>query len=207
MAPRVVALDLSLTATGVASEAGVQVIKAPAAKIDGPARLVLIRDVVMRTVLEPQPADVVVLENYSFGQQQGTSQMHSTGELGGVIRVALYEAGIPYVEIAPGTLKTYATGNGAAKKPQVISCARERLGYTGYSSDEADAMFLRALGLDAYGCALVELPILHRRAIAKVSWPVLAGGFEPVPLPEKGARKRKRKEPDGAPLFGAEVPA
>jgi crossover junction endodeoxyribonuclease RuvC len=167
---RVIGLDLSLAATGIAWESGVRAMNTPAAKIDGPERLVKIRREVCAIVRFPVKADLVVIEGYSYGSQN--SHAHSLGELGGVIRVALFELGVAYVEVPPQTLKMFAAGTGAAKKEQVVYEAKVRLGYQGFDNNEADALWLRALGHHALGCPLVELPKAHLRALDKVRVPM-----------------------------------
>lgn len=177
----VAGLDLSLTATGVATAAGTTTIKP---KTKGVARLVEVR----RQVLELVSADLVhdwscgdcaasllvVLEGYSMGAQRGSAGVgQMLGELGGVVRVALHDAGIAYVEIPPATLKKYATGKGNANKVEMGVAASKR-GDVEFRDDNAcDAWWLRAAGLDHIGSALFELPVAQRAALAVVEWPEL----------------------------------
>jgi hypothetical protein len=67
--------------------------------------------------------------------------------------------------VPPATLKTYALGVGRGDKTAMVVAARERLGFTGLSHDQADAYWLRAMGLDLLGSPLVVLPKTHRRAL------------------------------------------
>lgn len=161
--PRVVGLDLSLTATGYANDRGTSTIGAKPHK--GCARLALLRDLVS---IECRDAPLVVIEGYAYGRQ---NVAHQLGELGGVVRVALYEAGVPYVDVPPSSLKKYATGKGNANKGEMLAAAIRRLGYEGADDNEADALWLRAMGLDALGCPVVEMPAVNRSALAKVEWP------------------------------------
>lgn len=170
---KILALDLSLTATGYAGGAAVRpgVLTPPKDAARGPARLAWIRDSVLVLAAHGDSADLVCMEGYSFGQARGSSQMHSTGELGGVVRLALWEHRIPYVEIAPGTLKRYATGRGNAPKDEVLVAAVRRLRYDGSDHNVADAMWLLAMALDHYGAPPVQMPAAHRQALAAVQWP------------------------------------
>jgi Holliday junction resolvasome RuvABC endonuclease subunit len=165
---RIVAFDLSLTSTGWASaHNGVRAY----GRIDPCNATAVNRLVFIRTALlqKTQLANLVVLEGYSFGSVQ---QAHRIGELGGVVRVALHEAGVPVAEIAPASLKRYATGRGNAGKAEVLVAAVKRLGYDGASSDEADALWLLAMALDHYGVpGKVDMPQQHRTALEKVAWP------------------------------------
>jgi crossover junction endodeoxyribonuclease RuvC len=156
-------LDLSLVETGIADALGARHLSTPAAKFPGMARLQHIRNQVLFAALE---TDTVYLEGYSFGSKNGGERL---GELGGVVRLALYEKGIPFVEVSPGTLKMFATGRGNASKVEVLVAARDRLGYTGTNDNEADALWLWQLGLHHTGQPdRVSLPKGHLRALEKL---------------------------------------
>lgn len=161
----VVGLDLSLTATGVALTTGESLTLKT--RLIGMPRLAWLRDEILPVC---RVADLVVVEGYSFNSRNGGEHL---GELGGVIRLALHEAGVNYLEIAPAKLKRYACGAGNAKKDDVFAAAIRRLGYEGNSKDEADALWLRAMALDHYGAPVVEVPAKHREALAGVAWPSL----------------------------------
>lgn len=106
--------------------------------------------------------EFVAIEGYSYGSKYNSEVL---GELGGTIRLSLWDASIPWVSIPPKTLKRYATGNGNAPKGDMVAAACEHLGYEGRSDDEADALWLQAMALDAYGEPLVELPEKQRQAL------------------------------------------
>jgi Holliday junction resolvasome RuvABC endonuclease subunit len=164
----VVAFDLSLVSTGVAHHDGTthRIISAQA----GPRRLGELRDAVTACATAPW-ADLVVLEGQSFGHN-GRGHAELAG-LHALVRVALWEREIVYVDVPPASLKTIATGRGNASKEEVHDAAIKRLGYAGASRDEADALWLRAAALDHYGAPLVDLPATHRRAHKKIPWPAL----------------------------------
>lgn len=159
-APNILAGDMSLTASGLAYPNGTSALYRPYHK-DGIARVLEIRDMLV-TLARGLCADLVVLEGYSYGSKH---QAHQLGELGGQVRGGLYEASIPFVVIPPSTNKLYATGNGGAGKPAVTAEAIRRLGYAGHDDNEADALWLRALALDAYGYPIVAMPAKHRAAL------------------------------------------
>ena len=165
---QVTALDLSLSATGVAHNAGTAerafTLRPP--RLRGVERLEWI---MRRIVKETHAKDLVVIENYAFARP---NQAHQIGELGGVIRLALYTRKIQYVEIAPSALKKYATGKGNAPKEAVLSAAFQRLSYSGYDHNESDALWLLAMALDHYGLdGAAQVPKVNREALAKVGWP------------------------------------
>jgi crossover junction endodeoxyribonuclease RuvC len=88
--------------------------------------------------------DLVLIEGYAFvdGQAGELDRI----ELGGVIRDRLADVA-PIVEVAPATLKKFATGNGRASKDEMIGALASRHGHAFKSNDEADAFALLMLGL------------------------------------------------------------
>lgn len=168
----IVGLDLSLTATGIATKDGPEVLTT---KLKGCERLAWVRDQVLQRCLGMWSgggvADLVVLEGYAYAR---ANQAHQVGELGGVIRVGFHEAQVAFVEVAPSALKKYATGHGNAGKGEVLAAAIRRLGYEGHDDNEADALWLREMGLDWYGAG-TNVPVAHREALLKVEWPTLGG--------------------------------
>ncbi len=181
-APTVVAFDLSLNSTGVADRNGTRRIKP---ETTGVERLGEVRDAVLwechRTPAYPRPGfwepsgccpdckhpDLVVLEGYSYASG---NKAHDVGELGGVVRLALHEAGIRYEVVSPSSLKIYGCGAGNASKDDMLLAAVRRFGYEGKSKDEADALVLYALALHALGHPLAEVPKTHLRALKALPW-------------------------------------
>jgi crossover junction endodeoxyribonuclease RuvC len=176
---RVLALDLSLTGTGYALAGGANGVLKNDKR--GMARLDWIEQSIMG-LARMQRTQLVVIESYSFNSEM--SRAHALGELGGVIRLAFYRAGIPYVDVPPASLKLFACNAGNAKKDQVLAAAREQLGYTGRSNDEADALWLREMALAHYhpepnaftlevqrGKKVRTLAAARSEAIAAVEWP------------------------------------
>jgi crossover junction endodeoxyribonuclease RuvC len=138
-----IGIDPSLTATAVVAVAGKgQMVKSTICKTawDGPKRLVSIRDQVDRFI--GQFGDQVVLigiEHYAMGAKWGRE---AAGELGGILRVAMYEEGCEYIEIAPMQLKQFATGKGTAQKDHVLMAVYKKWGLEFRTNDEADAFVL-----------------------------------------------------------------
>ncbi len=167
MTPTVVAFDLSLTSTGVADRDGTRRIRP---KTNGVERLIEVRDAVLWECHGPANGatlDLVLLEGYSYGSPNAA---HPVGELGGVVRVALYEAAIHFEVVPPASIKIFACGKGNAKKDDVLLAAVRRLDYQGNSGDEADALWLYALAMHALGSPIVSLPATHLRALTTVKW-------------------------------------
>lgn len=166
---RIVAFDLSLTETGVAYANGGfprQTTLVPPKGLKGMERLDWIR---RQVLLQAKDADHVLLEGYAFGSARGTSQMHSQGELGGVVRYALWRS-LPtrYIDVPPATLKLFATGKGNARKEDVLAAAIRRLGYEGSNHNEADARWLLEIGFHLLDRPTAQLPATHLKALEKL---------------------------------------
>jgi Holliday junction resolvasome RuvABC endonuclease subunit len=163
---RVVGLDLSLRATGFA-DAGVPIVLS--SRLRGLDRIAALRDEVLalideRDAYDPLAADnLVVVEDYAF----------SLGELGGVIKLALKEAGITTVLIGPSSLKKFAANAGNANKIAMATAA-SRAGYSGPDDDNAiDAWWLRQFGLYRLGVSDLPSTAYRDEACSKVAWPAL----------------------------------
>jgi len=163
----VVGLDLSLTSTGVCDALGNARSYGGDAKV-GDKRLTLIGNV-LRGMIDISPPDLVVIEDLPRGAMGGTS----SGMVHGIARYLLLESKTPYALVVPSVLKVYATGKGTASKVAMALAAYKRAEVEFLNDDECDAWWLRAMGLDALGEPLFELPASHRKALTKVSWPVL----------------------------------
>lgn len=171
----VLALDLSLTSTGVAHPDGSVGLWKPPGKMVGVSRLEWFQSMLWDATSDEENGnrvDLVVIEDYAFS---AIGRQHATGELGGVIRLALHKAEVPWTAVGIKSLKSYATGRGNASKEEMKAAARARLGYGGESDDEADACWLRAMALDAYGAPVCAMPAKQRGAMSKVAWPAVTG--------------------------------
>lgn len=161
-------MDLSLTATGWADTHGTGRITVASTGVD---RLWELRDEIHDIIAAAQHRfpDLAVIEGYAYGRPNQAAQL---GELGGVVRLLLRDADVPCAVVPPSSLKLYATGKGNASKDLVRDCARDRLGLpAGVSSDECDAAWLRAMGLDHLGHPVVAVAARQRAALDKIDWP------------------------------------
>ena len=163
--PRILALDLSLVATGWCLPDGTTG-RIDGAKLRGMERI----DHIVRQVQAlARGVDLVAIEGYSYASP---NQAHQIGELGGGVRLLLYRLRVPFVAVPPATLKKFATGSGAAKKTAMVVAARERFGLTTTTDyNECDAYLLWAMARHAYGAPLVDLPQVQTAALSKVVWP------------------------------------
>lgn len=171
----VVAFDLSLSSTGVATPDGPSIHKAPSAGALHDRINALACSLV--DVADAWNADLVVIEDLIVAGPGSGKAVIPLGMLHGVVRhqIAVHR-GYDLVVIAPSSLKRYATGKGNASKALVLVEAVKRLGYVGSSDDEADALWLHAMAMDHAGAPPVVVPASHREALDKIAWPEL-----PVP--------------------------
>jgi Holliday junction resolvasome RuvABC endonuclease subunit len=102
------------------------------------------------------------------------NRAHQIGEWGGVLRLALYDhLAQPIVEVPPSSLKKYLTGRGNADKDLMLSTATRRFDRV-LNNDEADALALWAMAMDAYGHPVIQVPQAHRKALDVIQWPQVA---------------------------------
>lgn len=135
-----VGLDLSLVrtgygiigSTGQVNDWGVIAPK----KINGPERLVFIRDSVLGML--PEGPLVICVEGYAMGAK---GKVFHIGELGGVIRSALWERGdCAILSLPPTSLKMFATGHGGAPKDRMVEAANRAFQLTITDDNMADAL-------------------------------------------------------------------
>lgn len=164
MSPTVVGLDLSLTCTGLSDGHNIRVIKP--LKRTGVDRLRYIRDQVLLAADSYGP-DLICVEGPSYNSKGGHE--HERGGLWWIVAEQL-ELSYQVAVIPPATLKKYATGKGNAGKDEMIVAACKRFPWFNGGNDEADALFLAAIGYEHLGAPLVEMPAINRSSLAAV-WP------------------------------------
>ncbi len=162
-----IGLDLSLTSTGICVDGEAETI-ATAQK--GMARIAWIRTVILDRIAETT-SPAVCIEGYSFGSRN--SQAHAIGELGGAIRLALWEREIPWVDIPPTCRAKFATGKGNAAKNEVVSSISARTGivWSGKGADDmCDAWILEEMGRAHFNKPRYEWPKINLSSMDKVDW-------------------------------------
>ena len=166
----ILSLDLSLTSTGYCHNGETGVISVDKT---GPHRLWLIKRKVEDLIIEFS-IDVVAIEGYSFASRN--SQAHSIGELGGVIRLLLWELGRPVVVIPPTCRAKFATGKGNASKNEVISSISAKTGLVWSNpgaDDKCDAWIMEEMVLARLGSPRFDWPATHVSGLEKVDWTLL----------------------------------
>ncbi len=144
---RIIGLDLSTKRVGFAGpESGDLFSISAHAGAEDPYRRLheLGRELERAIRLRPPFPDLVVLEGYSLGGPGILSKIR-LGEVGGIVRTRLFEMDVRFVDVTPSSLKRFATGNGNAKKEQMVSRAIELGARGNVNDDEADAFHLRRM--------------------------------------------------------------
>lgn len=167
---RVAGLDISLTGTGIATLGGTTHIPSTGRRkdtiIQRRTRLKGITDQVLTAV---GIVDLAVIEGPSHHSVGGS--VWDRGGLWWLIVDGLCARDIPVAVMPPMSRAKYATGNGGSRKAAVMEAAQRRYGAILDNDNEADALVLRAAGLDWLGTPLAEVPDGHRAALAGVQWP------------------------------------
>lgn len=163
---RVLGLDLSITATGVAltDGKGVDTWKMPAAW--GDRRLF---EIAHKVGIEHSVdhVELAVIEDLpTHARSAGI-----TGQVHGAVKAKLIGLHVPYALVTPATLKKFATGKGNAGKPDMAVALYKRTGTELADDNQTDAVWLRLAGLAAYGILPFDLPAGQLAALDKVTWP------------------------------------
>jgi hypothetical protein len=118
--------------------------------------------------------DLAVIEGPSHHSLGGSAW--DRGGLWWLIVDGLLDRDIPTAVMPPACRAKYATGSGAGRKAAVVEAVRRRYGAVVETDDEADALTLRAAGLDWLGHPLADVPESHRGALLGVAWPEFTTG-------------------------------
>lgn len=164
---RVIGLDLSLTATGVADAEG-HTQRIRCGDLRGTDRLAWICSAISGHV--QAGADLVVIEGPAYSRALGAGH-HEAAGLWWLIAYHLDGLGVPRATVPPNVLKKYATGSGQATKADMRVELYKRTGLDLRDDNEVDAWWLRAAGLDRSGAPPVKMPAAHREALTNAEWP------------------------------------
>lgn len=172
----VVGLDLSLTATGIATPEGVRTITSRGRKGDNlwsrRDRLSRLAGQIGAAITDESPfgGALVVIEGPSI--QRAAGGTHDRSGLWWLVVDELFTHQHTIVEVAPSARAKYATGKGNAGKDEVLAAVVRRYpDVLVTNNNEADSLVLRAMGCDWLGEPLATVPQTHRVALDKVAWP------------------------------------
>ena len=175
MPSRVVGIDPSLAATGVAdADGGLHTIRTKGKRGD-PVAARALRLSMITARLRPYVvgADLMVIEGPAFGKSNiGTHQ--GAGLWWRIVQLA-HAAGVRIAILGPSQLKMLATGHGKAEKADIQAAMQRISGRRAADSDQADAWWLRQAGLIHVGhpdaLDALDLPQANRVTLDKVVWP------------------------------------
>lgn len=144
-----VGLDLSYTGTGmVVMREDLSVIHHIRVSTDVGVhdyqRIGMIWGAVAEDLVRSSPCTISI-ENYAHGGPQ----LAKAVRLGEIFRREVYLLGLVWNDVAPSSLKKFATGNGRASKDDMVNSARD-LWPMCPNNDEADAFHLARWGLSVH---------------------------------------------------------
>jgi len=97
--------------------------------------------------LNPE-TDKVIIEHFAYsGKGQGVSFQYGAGY---IVREMLINNNIPYTEVAPTSLKKFASNNGQAKKDALVLPIYKKWGFEHDSDNVRDAFVLSRMGWSMY---------------------------------------------------------
>ncbi len=169
----IIGIDPSLTSTGIVSvnEFGIILTsEAVKSKLFGVKRLSDIKEQMIPKVrydADEGEETMVFIEGYSYGSLNNREIL---GELGGMIRLMLFEQEIPFIDVAPTSLKKFVTGKGNADKIAMALGIQKTWGKDFETTDQADAFALCQLGL-AYMELIPDPPVFRQEVIAGMKAP------------------------------------
>lgn len=177
---RLVAIDLSLRATGLSWTCDHHREARPGCRTVWTDRMTghprvhhILSDIAAAVACGPH---MVGIESVYAGTGKGGTALR-LAELHGVLTHWLWTKRIPYVYVEPQQIKIYATGNGGADKTAVTEAVIAEYGHLMHvgSEHEADATALLGLMAHAYGSPLTTVLNPKRtRAVGAVTWPAVA---------------------------------
>jgi crossover junction endodeoxyribonuclease RuvC len=172
MMSSVIGLDLSLTATGVASATWAETIKP--GKLRGYERLRFLKARIQEYLCgmpQGEAVGLVVVEGPSFGSQG--SSAHQVAGAWWYLTEAVERTGIPMAIAPPSSLKKLATGVGNADKDRMMLATARRFEWFDGDNNAADALWAATAGYAQGGRSLVSLPESHLTALSGIEWPSL----------------------------------
>lgn len=159
----VIGLDPSLSATGVATAGGqVSLATKPAKTL--PTRLARLYGIVEEVAARTPEGSLVVIEAPAYSRANAGT--HVGAGLWWLLVAMLDARGCALVQVAPTTLKKFATGKGTASKPDMRMALYKRAGLDLADDNHVDAWWLRQVGLHLlHHPDAVDLPKAQRDAV------------------------------------------
>ena len=177
-------VDQSLRGTGlvVLSETGdilLQRLVQPSS-LRGVERLAFIREALQEALVAYKPS-CAALEGYSYGS---TGRVFELGEAGGVVKLTLWEAEVPFLTVTPAALKKYVANKHQADKQQMLDATLLKWGVDFGKEDDL---------CDAYGLARILRGIACNDSIVRHELEVIRELTTPAEKKPPGSRAPRGK--------------
>lgn len=142
-----IGIDQSLTCTSLAFFRGKKIeVHQIRPGTAGIARLDVIQKK-FRELLGSEKPYGMAIEGYAFGAQ---GKVFGLGELGGLLRLELYQRGYPLIEVPPTTLKKFLTGQGNVQKQVMIKELYKKYEIDTNDDNDCDAIALAIYAREFY---------------------------------------------------------
>lgn len=177
---KVIGIDSSMTATGLCAWDGtVSTVRTIAKQRDNRLRVIRNRvsEVAYAPVFEREPVDLAVVEE-PLMHGPGSIAVAALWMVQAAVRMALMDAGVPYVVVKNQYVKAYA-GWARNDKEAMARAAYETDGSVFGDDNQCDAWWLRQMALDRYGLLKLgtrRVSATQRAWLDKVEWPELETG-------------------------------
>lgn len=99
----------------------------------------------LKSTIQTHGVTMVFREGYAYHYQN--PGITKVVEVGGVMKELFFELGVPYLDVAPKTVKKIITGNGSATKQDVIKVVNKLYNLNETDDNIADAIALYTIGL------------------------------------------------------------
>lgn len=99
----------------------------------------------IRSEIETTDVDIAVIEGLAFSVRNSTALVQLSG-LNYLVRELLYENKIPFILVAPTSLKKFATNKGNCQKDEVMLACYKRWHTTFKDNNLSDAFILAKIG-------------------------------------------------------------
>lgn len=196
--PRVVGVDPSLTSTAICLPDGSTILVQPGKHYSGERRLVYHRQALTEAIAGN--VELVVIEAVPT---HGAMSIAPLAGLGAVLRVEMYERELTAVDVSPSGRAKFACGDQKSRDKDAVLARAIRAGSSANTNDEADAWWLRKMGVDAY-LGAADQKAYQAEALASIDWPELprwdSSGGQDVPwrpLVEYQSKVKPKRRPKG----------
>ena len=160
-------IDQSLRSSGfaVVSEKAETVCMGDVAttKLRGVTRLAAIRTAIRDLLAANPDIHSAAMEGYAY--DVGAGRVFELGECGGMVKMCLHDAGIPFVVVPPASLKLFVSSNGSSDKEAMRRAVLAKWKVDIEQDDQCDAYGLAQLARSLHlgtGTTRAELEVIKK---------------------------------------------